>query len=114
METTHLLSLSIGGKVVQVLSALASDIAVGSSALVQFRAVDTDAALGGGGATESTVALAGDGLLESAGANVDGALVGGVPVASSWGLLRQGQVGLGLVDLLRFVLVLVDDGLEAS
>lgn len=81
---------------------------------MQFGAIDTDAAGSGGGSTESAVALAGDGLLETARANVDGTLVGGVPIASGWGLLGQRQVGLALVDLLGLVLVLVDDGLDKS
>lgn len=81
---------------------------------MQFRAVNTDAAGSGGGSTESAVALTGDRFLETAGANIDSTLIGGVPVAGSWGLVRQRQVGLGLVDLLWLVLVLVDDGLDES
>lgn len=81
---------------------------------MQFRAIDTDAAGSGGGSTESAVALARDGLLETTGANIDGALVGRVPVTGSRGLIGQRQVGLGLVNLLLLVLVLVDDGLDES
>lgn len=81
---------------------------------MQFSTVDTDTAGSGGGLAKSTVALAGTGPLETARANVDGTLVGGVPVASSRGLVWQRQVGLGLVDLLLLVLVLVDDGLDKS
>lgn len=79
---------------------------------MQFGTVDTDAAGSGGGSTESAVTLTGDRFLETPGANVDGTLVSGVPVTGSRGLFRQRQVGLGLVDLLLLVLVLVDDGLD--
>lgn len=98
----------------QALSTLAADTLVRGGVLVQLRAIDTDAAGSGGGLAQSTVALTGDWGLETARANVDGTLVGRAPVAGSRGLLRQRQVGLGLVDLLGLVGVLVDDGLDKS
>lgn len=113
-ETVNsLLPLSIRRKVVQVLSTLTTDIPGRGSALVQLSAVDTGAAGRGGRPAQSAVTLTGDGLFEAARSDVDRTLVGGVPITFSWGLVGQGQVGLGLVDLLGLVgAVLVDDGLD--
>lgn len=82
---------------------------------MQLSTIDTGAAGSGGRPAQSAVAFAGDGLFEAARSDVDCTLVGGVPVTGSGGLIGQGQVGLGLIDLLGLVgAVLVDDGLDRS
>lgn len=103
--------LSVGRGVIQALNALAPDILARRSALVQFSSRNTRAASCSRGAAQSGVTLARNGSLHTSGADIDSALVGRVPVARSWGVLRQRQVGLGLLDLLGLVGVLFDDGL---
>lgn len=78
---------------------------------MQLIAVYTSAAGSSGGTTQGSIVVAGDGLFETAAADINGALVGGVPVAGHRGVLGQRQVGLGLLDLFRLVGVLVDNGL---
>lgn len=85
----HLSCSGISRKGVQALSRLATDRATGGRVLVQLGAIDTDARSCGGGSSESAVAFAGDGRLEAARANVDGTLVGRVPVRGSGGLIGQ-------------------------
>lgn len=101
----------IRGVTTQAFFALTANISSRGGVLVQFSTVFADTASCGRRAAQSAVALSGDGALQATRANIDGALVGRVPVTSHWGLLGQGQVGLGLVDLLGLVGVLVDDGL---
>ena len=87
---------------------------LGLGVLVQLVTRHTDAAASSGGATQgiiATIGSEGGRSLEATRSNVNGALVGGVPVTSDWRVLGQRQVGLGLVDLLGLVGVLVDDRL---
>jgi hypothetical protein len=79
---------------------------------VQLITINARTAGSGGGATQSSVVLAGDGLLKTAIADIDIALIEGVPVTGDRGVLRQGKVGLGLLDLLSLVGALVDDRLQ--
>jgi hypothetical protein len=78
---------------------------------VQLCTVDAGAAASSGGTTEGGIIVTGDGALNTTGANVDSSLVGGVPVTGDRGLVREREVGLGLVDLLGLVGVLVNEGL---
>ena len=87
---------------------------LGLGVLVQLFTRDTDAAASSGGAAQgiiATVGSEGGRSLEATRADVNGALVGGVPVTSDWGVLGQRQVGLGLINFLGLVCVLVDDRL---
>lgn len=104
----------VRGKTTQAFFRLTANTFSRDGVLVQFITVFVDTASCGCGPTQSAVALAGDGAFHATRANVDSALVGRVPVASHWGLLGQGQVGLGLVDLLGLVGILVDDGLQTK
>jgi hypothetical protein len=103
---------SIRGKVVQALNTLTTNIATRSGTLVQLLAVDAGTAASGSGAAKGGVVVTRDGTLDTTRADVDSSLVRGVPVTSDGGLVGERQVGLGLVDLLGLVGVLVDDGLK--
>ena len=61
--------------------------------------------------TQSIIGTGGNRTLKTTGADVDSALIGGVPVTSNRRILWKRQVGLGFVDLLGLVGVLVDDRL---
>lgn len=78
---------------------------------MQLRTVDTGTATSSGGAAKGSVVVTRDRAFDTTRTHVDGSLVGGVPVTGDGGLIREGQVGLGLVDLLGLVGVLVDNGL---
>lgn len=78
---------------------------------MQLATVHADTASGRGRTTKSRVVVSRDGTLDATRADVDSPLVGGVPVTGDGGLVRQRQVGLGPLDLLSLVGVLIDDGL---
>jgi hypothetical protein len=79
---------------------------------VELSAIYASTASCSGGATKSGVVVTRDGALDTTRANVDSSLVGRVPITGDGRLIRQRQVGLGRVDLLRLVGVLVDYGLD--
>jgi hypothetical protein len=79
--------------------------------LVQLGPIHANAAGGCRWPTQGVIGTVGDRTFKTTGAHIDGSLIGGVPVTCNWRVLWQRQVGLGLVDLLRFVGVLVDDRL---
>lgn len=78
---------------------------------MQLLAVDTGTAASSRGATKGGVVVTRDGTLDTTRVDVDSSLVRGVPVTSNGGLVGERQAGLGIVDLLGLVGVLVDDGL---
>ena len=65
----------------------------------------------GRGLMQSGVLFTRDRAFASPRTNVDGSLIGGLPVTGFWGLVGQGQVGLVVVDFLALVGVIVDNGL---
>ena len=75
---------------------------------MQLLAINARAAAGSCTLAQATVIRR---VLETPRAHISGTLVKGVEVTSSWGLLRQRQVGLRLLDFRGLVGVLVDDGL---
>jgi hypothetical protein len=81
---------------------------------VHLGAIDAGTAASSGGATEGGIIVTRDGPLNTTRADIDSSLIGGVPVTGDGRLVREGEVGLGLVNLLRLVGVLVDDGLFQS
>lgn len=78
-----------------------------------FVSVYSDAARCGRGVPQSTVVFTREGTFAASGADVDGPLVGGLPVASSWWLFGQRQVAPVVFDLLGLVGVFVDNGLRS-
>lgn len=107
----HLTSGRIRGDVIQALNTLTADIATRSGALVQLGAINAGTAANSGWATKGCIVVTRDGALNTARANVDSSLVRRVPVAGDGRLIREREVGLGLVDLLGLVGVLVDERL---
>lgn len=107
----HLSSSSVRGEVIETLLTLAANVAERGSRNVQLIAIHARTAGSGGGATQSSVVLAGDRLLKTAAADIDIALIHRVPVTGDRGVLGQGKVGLGLLNLLSLVGALVDDRL---
>lgn len=81
---------------------------------MQLLAGLADAATCRGGLVQRGVVVEGAGSLRAARANVDGALVGGVPVAGLGRLVGEREVGLDLVDLGLLVVVVLEDGLDAE
>jgi hypothetical protein len=96
--------------VVESLNTLASKLAARGSGLVQLLAINAGTAASSGALTETAVVRR---EFDAAGANRGGTLVERVPVAGRWGLIRQGEVGLGLLNFSGLVGVLVNDGLAA-
>jgi hypothetical protein len=89
-EQVHALVGSILGDAVKALLGLAADVAHVHVGALGGRAVET-----------SRGAILGAGVgLDLAGADVDVAGVGGLPVGGDGGLLGKGEVGLNLGDLL--------------
>lgn len=78
---------------------------------MQIGTVDTGTATSSGGATKGGIVVTRDRALDTTRADVDGSLVGGIPVTGDGRLVGERQVGLGLVNLLGLVGVLVDYGL---
>lgn len=76
---------------------------------MQLGAGNTGTALGGRGSAQSTVVVTGDRALNASRADVNSALVGGVPVTGNWRVFGQRQIGLGTVNLGLLVGVLVDN-----
>lgn len=103
---THSTGRSVRGEVVESLNTLAANLVARGSGLVQLLTINAGTATSSGALTETTV-IRGD--LEAAGANSGGTLVKRVPVTGRWGLVRQGQVGFGILDFCGLVGVLVDD-----
>lgn len=77
-----------------------------------FVTIGADAALGGSWSPQGTVAFARHRILDATRANIDVALIHGLPVASNGWLLWQGEVGLDLLDLFGLAGIGVDDGLN--
>ena len=76
--------------------------------------IDAHTALAGGGPPQRIVSIRHAGF-DAPGPDVDLALVGRVPVRRHGRRVREGQVGLPLIDdLLLGLGVLVDDGLKSS
>lgn len=114
VQKLHLTSGSIRGDVLQALNTLTADIATRSGALVQLGAINADTAASSGWATKGCIVVTRNGALNTARANVDSSLVRGVPVAGDGRLIREREVGLGLVNLLGLVGVLVDERLFSN
>jgi hypothetical protein len=110
----HLSRFGILREMVKVLLGLAANVALGSGRHMQLGTVHARTAGSSRRTAQSAIVLAGDGLLETAGADIDGALVVRVPITGHRGLIGQGKVRLGLVNLLGLVGVRVDDGLQGG
>lgn len=83
----------------------------GGGVFVKLGAGYTDTAAGSRRSAQGVVSTSGNRSLKATGTNIDGSLIRRVPIAGSRGVLRQRQLGLGLVNLLGLVGVLVDDRL---
>lgn len=105
-------SKSIPRKAIQILRRLASNIAQRRCAVVPFVSVYSNAARCGRRVPQSIVVFTRERTFS--GADIDGSLVGGLPVASGWWLFGQRQVAPVVFDLLGLVGVFVDNGLRSQ
>lgn len=103
---------SIPGQTFKVILALASNATHGLRVGVVFFPRYPNTAACSCGFSQGAVVLARNGSFATTRTDVDSSLVHRVPVASTRGVFRQWQVGLGLIDLSLLVGVLVDDGLK--
>lgn len=87
---------------------------LGRGILVKLGAVYTNAAAGSRWPAQGIIGTNRDRTFKATGADINGSLIGRIPVTSNWRVLWKRQVGLGLVDLLRLVGILVDDRLECE
>ena len=106
-------SKSIPRKAIQILLRLTSNITRWCCAVVPFVTIRSDAARCGRGVPQSTVVFTRERTFASSRADVNGSLVGGLPVASGGWLFGQGQVVPVVFNLLALVGVFVDHGLKS-
>lgn len=98
-------------KTTQILHGLTSNIPHRLCLLVVFLAGTSYTASSGRRLMQSGVVIARGRAFKASRADVDGSLVSRLPVACGWGLVRQRQVRLVLIDFFALVGFIVVDGL---